>query len=640
MPTITTVCPRDCYDTCFVKVSTDEGRPVRTMGDKTHPVTRGVLCPRGYKDLERVNSSERILYPHKRAGPFERISWDTALSILVENVKETLKNSGPESCLHLSCLGNQGLLSSYLPQRLFYSLGFTQTDRSICSKSGHDALSLHYGETYGCDPDELTDMELTVYWGFNAAVSAPHLYALSQKTRKKGGIIVAVDPRQSETAQSADVWIQVNPGSDTALAYGVLKWIIENEWVDSTFIEEYTSGYDSLKEKALQWSADAVEEYTGVKWDTIGNLADLYAHKKHVTMIGIGMQKSSQGAESVRAVSLIPAVLGVHRGFYYSNYQGFYIDLPYVTGESLTQTPVKCVSQVALGRLLEEGAFSFVYIHNTNPAATLPNQKAVQKGLLKDDVFVVVHDTHWTETAHLADLVLPAPTYFEKEDIVVSYSHRYVRKSEKVIEPLGKSKSELWVFTQLRDQFQCEKWVYEDPWEVIEKAFRGAFEKGDISDLKNGALMKLRMKPKNEYQTPTGRIEFSSEKASRMGVNPLPEQYPLESGFILLNSAVRNYTHTQFQDVYGLIPPLVFINLEDARELHIKDTDIVELYNELGTIKLKAVTSVSVPRRVLWAPRQGKDIEGTLQNTIVPDTTQRIGGGPVFNSTVVKMRKV
>jgi anaerobic selenocysteine-containing dehydrogenase len=607
------------------------------MGDDTG-VTQGFLCPRGYKDIERMYSDERVLYPYYRRNDFERVSWDTALTLLVEKLQDTLHTSGPQSCLHVVCLGNQGLFSSYLPQRLFYALGFTQTDGSICSKSGHDALSLHYGLSYGCTPDELLNMELTVYWGFNAAVSAPHVHRLSAKTRKKGGFIVVVDPRKNETAESSDMWVQVNPGSDVTLVYGILKYLIENELIDSDFIHRYTQGFDALKDEVSSWNTQVITEYTGVKWNTITELAELYHdHKKNVTLIGIGMQKSLNGAEAVRAVSFIPAVLGIHRGFYYSNCQGFYVDLPYITGKKLTDKKINIISQIQLGDYLEKGEFTFVYIYNMNPAVTVPNCRAVQKGLTRTDVFVVVHDTHWTETANHADLVLPAPTYLEKEDVVVSYSHKYVRKCVKVAECRGESRSELQVVRHISERLQLqEAWLYEKKWDAIEKAFQHACEKGDIQDLRKGKMITLKMRPKNEYQTPSGKIEFYTE-----GGTPLPRQYLLPgNGFILLTSAVKKFTHTQFQDVYGLIPSLVFINFKDAAHSTINDMDIVELYNELGSIKLKAVISGSVPPGVLWAPRQGNDIEGIPQNSIVPDTTQEIGGGPIFNTTVVNIRKV
>jgi anaerobic selenocysteine-containing dehydrogenase len=637
---VQTVCPRDCYDTCLVEVSVRNGKLMRTMGDKTHPITQGVLCPRGYKDIERVTSTDRILYPHKKNdNEHQRISWGEALSLICNTITHTINTFGPESCLQLSCIGNQGLFSSYIPQRFFYALGFTQTDDSICSKSGHDGLSLHYGLTYGIDPDKLPDMDVIVYWGFNAAVSAPHLYRLSEKSQKKGGTIIAIDPRKSETANSADTWIQVAPGSDVVLAYGVLKYVIENELYNEKFIKEYTLGFEHLKEKVNDLDIDTIETLTGVSWDTICKLAEAYTHKA-VTMIGIGMQKSINGSEAVRAISLIPAVVGMHRGFFYSNCQGWYIDIPVITGEAVTTKSYRTVSQVAVGRLLEKGKFKCVYIHNMNPVETLPNHKAVKSGLLRNDVFVVVHDTHWTETATCADVVLPAATYFEKEDIVVSYSHKYIRKSNAIIPPVKESKSEIWVMNRLAHNLNCPEWVTENCWDIIRIAFENSFEKGSFSDLKEGKLITLKMRPENEYQTPSKKIEIYSTRAEK-GVAPLPYQHSADkNGYIMLNSALKKYTHTQFQDVFGVIPPLIFINVKDALKIGINDSDIVEVYNELGSIHLKVVISVSVPPGVVWVPRQGKDTQGLPQNCIIPDTTQDIGGGPVFNSTLVKIKNL
>ncbi|MGQ9625070.1 MAG: molybdopterin-dependent oxidoreductase [Candidatus Bathycorpusculaceae bacterium] len=645
---VETVCARDCYDTCFMKVLiSNDKKPNRIVGEKTNPVTQGFLCPRGIMAIKRTYSSERVLFPHKMVGEkphgsFKRISWDDALDTLVEKLRHVMENFGSSAALHLYYSGNMGLLTQYFPQRLFYALGFSQTDLSICSKSGHEALKLHYGLSYGVDSDELSSMKLTVYWGFNAAVSAPHLHALSLKAKRDGGAIVVVDPRKSETAKLADFWIQPNPGSDVALAYGVMKCLIENELVDLDFIEKNTCGFKKLKEMVLKWMVESVEDYTGVEWKNITRLAQFYADfKPSVTMIGIGMQKSLYGAESVRAVSLIPALVGLHRGFYYSNSKCWNINLPYLTGEELTDKKVKGVSQVALGKHLERGDFKFVYIHNMNPAQTLPNQKAVREGLARKDVFVVVHDTHWTETTKFADLVLPARTFLEKEDVVISYSHKYVRKSKKVIEPLGESKSELWIMTNIVKRLGLkEKWLYEDPWKAVGRALEKAFENGDFSELNSGKVLRLKMKPKNKYQTPTGKIEFYSTKAEKLGFSPLPKQHPLQENedFILLNTAMRKFTHTQFQEVFGPLPPIVLVNPEDAKEHLIKDDDIVELRNKLGSIKLKAAISDALPKRVLWTPREGKDIEGKPQNVLMPDTTQSLGGGPAFNSTKVKLK--
>ncbi|MBU6996644.1 MAG: molybdopterin-dependent oxidoreductase [Theionarchaea archaeon] len=639
-----TVCARDCYDTCFMTVSFHDSEPVRTMGEKTG-ITQGVLCPRGYQDIKRATSENRILHPFVRVNDaFQQASWSDALDLIAETLTETRHTRGPQSCLQLCFSGNQGLFSSYLPQRLFYALGFTQTDSSLCSKSGHEALNLHYGLSYGVNPDELPEKDLTVYWGFNAAVSAPHFHRLSLKSQKNGGIIVSVDPRKSETAHTADLWIQIQPGSDVALVYGILKYLIESDQVDRDFITRHTYGSQILEREARNWTEERVEVLTGVKWEDITYLGDLYAEKKsQVTLIGIGMQKSVYGSESVRAVSLLPAVSGVHRGFFYSNAQGFSIDYLYLTGESLAKKPVKSVSQVAVGSLLEQGIYPFVYVHNMNPAQTLPNAAAVRRGFERDDVFVAVHDTHWTETASCADIVLPAPTFLEKEDVVIPWGHRYVRKSSQVIPPVGESRSELWVMAQLAHRLGLDTtWVCEDCWKAIEKALEHAFENGSVQDLRTGSTLALRMNPCDEYQTPTGKIELASTKAGEYHASPLPVQHPLssdEKDYTLLTSSMRNYTHTQFQDIYGPIPPLVFIGIKDALRNDIKDSDIIILYNELGSIAMKAVISVSIPPGAVWIPRQGNDLHGIPVNSLTPGITQEIGGGPTFNSIAVRIRK-
>ncbi|WXG44654.1 MAG: molybdopterin-dependent oxidoreductase [Promethearchaeati archaeon SRVP18_Atabeyarchaeia-1] len=647
---VETVCPRDCYDTCSMKVLLSNNKnPTRVVGDEDSLVTRGFLCPRGVADIRRAYSRERVLYPHRRVGdkpdgPFERVSWNDALNVLADKIRDTMNRHGPDSLLHLYYSGNMGLFTTSLPQRLFYALGFSQTDEAVCSRSGHEALSLHYGSSYGSDPDDLPKMKLTVYWGFNAAVSAPHLHSLSSKTRTKGGLVVAVDPRQCETTRTADLWIQPKPGSDVALALGVMKHMVGRNLVDIDFLEKYTQGFGKLKEEVSRWSLESIEKVTGLNWDAIAKLAELYAdNKPSVTMIGIGMQKGLFGAESVRAVSLIPALVGLHRGFYYSNSRGWNIDNKYLTGESLTLRKIKVISQVKAGQHLKQGEYKFLYIHNMNPAETLPNVQEVVDGLRRRDLYVVVHDTHWTQTAKkYADLVLPAPTFLEKEDIVPSYSHRYVRKSNKVMEPLGESRDELWLTSQVAGRLNLsESWLREDKWEAIEKAMKNAFENGSPADLREGKKLKLKMKPKSEYQTPSGKIEFYATKAEELGITPLPKQYPLPEGdgFVLLTSAVSKYTHTQFQDVYGPLPPIVLINPEDARTYSLVNEGAIELIKGKESIELRAEISNSVPKGVLWSPRECRDLNGKPQNTIIPDTIQNLGGGSTFNTTVVKVRK-
>jgi len=633
-----------------LKVHVDsKGKVLKVIGDPENPITNNFLCPRTIRDNEYVYKN-RALYPHIRIGnkpsnSFKRISWEEALNIIADKLMEVIKEHGSKAVLHLEYAGNMGLLTWYFPLRLWNAIGATGTDYTICSASGHEAISLHYGSSYGALPEEIEKAKLIVFWGFNAAVSSIHLWRLALKARKEGRAKIAViDSRVSESAERADIFLQPRPGSDVALAYGISKYLIEKGYIDEKFISKYTYGFEEFKREALKWSIKTLEKITNVPWCKIEAIGEAYGKlRPSLTLIGFGIQKSIYGAEAVRAISLIPALLGIHRGFYYSNSRGWSIDIKYLTGECFLKRKTPIVSQVRLAKLIEEGRFKFIYIYNMNPLLTLPDQQSLRKGLIRNDVFVVLHEVRWTETARYSDIVLPAPSYLEKDDVVISYSHRYVRLSRKAIEPLGESKDEIWVMRNLAKKLGIRKeWIYEDPWEALRKALSNAFENGSFEDLVKGKVLKLKYKPKNKYQTPSGRIEFYSLKAKSHGINPLPQQEPLnlsQNEFILLNSATLNYTHTQFTEIYGPIPPIAYINTQDAKRLGIKSGDLIVLENNLGKILVKAEVTEKVMEKTVWMPRQLVDANGVPQNILVPSKTQNIGNGPIFNSTRVKIRK-
>jgi anaerobic selenocysteine-containing dehydrogenase len=642
---VKTACPRDCYDTCSLLVTVEDERIVNVRGDPDHPVTRGFTCPRGAADIKRTYSEERVLYPHITTpdGGFTRVTWDEALDAVASRLKAVLAEHGPDSVLQLDYAGNMGLLTEPWAKRLWNALGAAVHDSTICSASGHAGLALHHGLTYGVEPDELQEKRLIVFWGFNAKVSAPHTWALAVKARNENGtIIVAVDPRKSDTAEAADIWLAPKPGSDIALVYGVARSLMERGLVDRAFIEEWTHGYDLFQEEALRWTGERVEEVTGLNVDQVRSLADAYAgNNPSATMIGIGLQKSVYGADHVRAVSLIPSLLGLHRGFFYSSGQGRSIDLGRISGSGLTAKKRKVLSQVGLGRTIERGDIKFLYVNNMNPAVTLPDQGALHRGLEREDLYTVVHETHWTETARHADVVLPAQTYLEKDDIVLGYAHSYATKSNGAVEPLGESRSETWIIIELARRLGLEEeWLYEDPWAVLEEVLGEQFVDGSFEDLMGGATLKLRTLSRAEYQTPTGKMEFASVKAAESGFDPLPLQHPLpgeEEGFTLLTTGIPKYTHSQFQDVYGPVPPIVWINPRDAARLGVAGGDSVSLSNGRGVIRVEAVVTNEVPRGVLWSPRLLKGLDGEPQNLLMPGDAQLIGGGPVFNSTIVKV---
>lgn len=644
---VRSVCPRDCYDTCFIEVAVEGGVIRSIRADPQNPLTGNFLCARGVADSIYVYRN-RVLYPHinvggKPSNNFKKVSWDEVLNLVVERLREVLDRYGPEKILHIEYAGNMGLLTWYLPQRLWNTIGATRTDYSICSRSGHEAIALHYGLSYGILPEEVGHMKLIILWGFNAAVSAPHIWRQAVNAKSRGGTIVVIDPRRCESTNYADIWISVKPGTDAWLAYGVAKVLIERGLIDRGFIERYTYGFDVFADEVAKYSLDWVSSITGVDRRDIEHLAELYASRKpSVIMIGLGMQKSFNGAEAVRIISLLPALVGIHRGFFYSNSRGFYIDTTYLTGERSLVERVRVVSQVSLAKHIAGGEFKFIYIYNMNPLLTLPGQRLLREGLSREDVFVVVHTPHWSETCLYSDVVLPAATYLEKEDVVIPYSHNYIRISRRAVEPLGESRDELWVVREMARRLGIEDpALYEDPLEALRRALEGALE-GSFEELLSGKVLKLKYRARDEYQTPSGRIEFYSLKAVERGLSPIPRpvavQIP-EDSFILLNTASPLYTHTQFSEVYGEPKPEIHINPTDAESLAIVDMDVVEVCNENGCIRFTAKLDNRLPRGVLWIQRQIKSIDGEPLNLLMPIDTQAIGGGPIFNSTIVKIHR-
>ncbi|MHA2298537.1 MAG: molybdopterin-dependent oxidoreductase [Candidatus Hodarchaeales archaeon] len=648
--TITTVCPRDCYDTCSLKVKVDDSGYVEAVRvDSINPFTRGYTCRRATNDHVRILRN-RVLHPFirkrdSRNAKFEKTSWNEALSLVTDKLQQTIAEHGSKTVLRLDYAGNTGLLTWNFPRRIWNAIGATKTDYSICSKSGHEALYLHYGSSYGIQPEEeLVNKKFIVYWGFNAKVSSPHSWNLSRRAKKQGTTIAVIDPRKSESAEKSDIWLSPRPGSDVALAYGIIRSIIEQEYVNKDFIDQWTRGYDSLEKEALKWTPKRVEEFTGIEWEEIEKIAKYYGElKPSATMIGIGLQKNVHGAEAVRAAALIPAILGLHRGFFYSNGHKYLIDFPYLSRKDSVNETLRTVSQVGLSKIVERGEFKFIYIYNMNPAVTIPCQKAFRAGLSRNDVFVVVHETHWNKTTEFADVVLPAPSFLEKDDLVIPWSHRYVRLSNKAVNPLGESHDEIWVMRQLGRRLDLkDEWLYEDPFKVLEKLMKNVLENGTFDDLKDNKLLTLICKPMEEYQTPSGKIEFLSTTAENSGLNPLPTQYPMDRNdgeFVLLNSSLSQYTHTQFQEVQGPIPAIVKINPVDAEDLEINVGDTVHLYNRDVTISVIAEISETVPKGVLWSPRQLTGLNGEPQNSLTSCKTQKIGKGPTFNSTIVKLSK-
>lgn len=642
---VKTMCARDCPDACWLDVHVENNTIVEVKASTENPVTNGLTCPRARGDPERTTSMDRVLYPYikKKGEPgFNKVEWEEALETVTSKLTETIENHGRESVLLLDYAGNTGFIASGYSKRLWSALGVTVTDYTVCSASGHAAINLHYGLSYGSQPMDLESKKNIVFWGNNAKVSTPHQWALATRARRNNDAeIIVIDPRESETAEVANLYLCPNPGTDVALAYGIAHYLITNDLIDSDFLTSHTTGFDEYREEALKWTPERVEEITGIPWEGVVEMCTMLLEGSSVFMIGLGLNKSLTGAESCRAVSLLPALLGAHRGFYYTNSRGRYLPVD-TSGASLTEKKPKVVSMISLGQRLEAGDFKFVYVFGMNPALTLPDSTSVVNGLKRDDVFLVVHDTHITETADLANVVLPATTYLEKDDFFISDCHPYVRLGRKAIEPLAESLDEHVLMKIMATGLEVEEeWVYADPWADLESNLVDSFVDGTFSDLLSGKSLTVKSRPMDEYQTPSGKIEFASSTVPE-GVTPLPYQFEIpvaDDEFIMLNSALPKYTHTQFRDVYDEIPCQAWINPDDVDTLELDKKKKLTLYNESGELEVDAVVTRKVPQGVIWCPRELKDSKGNIQNSLAEGTPQVIGGGPMFNTTRVRIRQ-
>ena len=643
--TYKTVCPRDCYDACGMTVITgDKGQIISLKGEKEHPVTQGFLCPRGNKDLQRLVTN-RVEQPYLRKnGKLRPVSWDEALDTVANKIKSL--GTKTDRILYVDYAGNEGLANNIFVRRLWYALGATFSDGALCTTSGHEALFLHYGTSYGVFPEEFLTKKLIVFWGANPAVTGPHIWKMALDARKTNNAkIVVIDPLMTKTAKQADLFLQPYPGTDTALAYAVMNEMITNNLYDKDFVEKHTTGFEALKDKANEWNAEKAEKFTGIDKRKIRALTELYGQAgDSVTMIGVGLQKRINGFEHVRAVSLIPALAGVHRGFFYSNSRSLSVDTSLISGKKLVKKSGE-VSQIAIGSHLLSGNFSVLVVNSTNLAVTHPDSRAIIKAMKSKELFSVVFETHWSETAKLADVILPAPTFLEKQDVMLSWGHQYTRNSPQIIKPMYGSRPEWQIMHDLARRLEIkENFVFENPFDVIKKAFKGAIESAE-QDFMEGkdTLVKLKTKPKDYYPTPSGKIEFASSTATAKGLEPLPVQPVFNRGkdkFILLTTATAKYTNSQFREVYGPNKPYIYICPEDAREKGLEDGQEVYVANRDRMLRLKVKTADFLQKGVAWIPRFTDDLDGQPMNILIEGLPQTLGHGPTMHSTEVGIKAI
>jgi anaerobic selenocysteine-containing dehydrogenase len=664
------VCSLDCPDQCGLLVHKQDGKIVKIQGDPNHPVTKGNICNKVRNMTERIYDPKRLKYPMKRTGAkgegkFERISWDEAIETITDKWKELIEADGPESILPYSFYGNMGRLSSEgMDRRFFHRLGASLLDRSICSSAGAVGLKYTMGGGFGIDPEDTIHSKLIIFWGINAVSTNMHQIVLAQKARKNGAKIIVIDVHKNQTGQFADWFIPILPGTDAALALGMMHILFAENMVDNDFLHEYTVGHEELRKHVVQYDPITVSGITGVPVEDIYKLARMYGQiTPSFIRIGNGLQHHDNGGMCIRTIACLPALTGqwlVKGGGAIKSNSGYLA----LNTESLQRPDLlqnkhtRIINMNLLGQALLEldPPIKSLFVYGTNPAVVAPEANKVRKGLEREDLFVVVHDLFLTETAKYADIVLPATSSFENTDLYTSYWHHYVQIQQPVIERFGESKSNVEVFQLLAKKMGFEDpCLYETEAEMISQALdhkNNPYLEGiDYKKLTEKQYIKAKVKPllPGKLLTPSGKIELYSRQMEQDGYPPLPTYTPIVNDgdfpFLFVPGPNHNFLNSTFSNNEKHISfekePRLHMNIKDALSKGIEDGDQVQVWNNRGECVLKVSVGENVLPGVvvtqgLWADSPGMK---HLVNSLTPDRVADMGNGATFFSGRVDVEK-
>lgn len=670
---VRSVCPFDCPDTCGLHVTLSDGKVTKVTGDPDHPVTKGAICNKVRQFPDRIHHPDRLMHPLKRIGPkgsneFRRITWDEAYDEIITRMRQLSNQFGAQSILPYSFYGNMGVLSAEgMDRRFFHRLGASRLERTICNAAGSAGYSYTMGASAGIDPEETVNTKLFLIWGCNLVSTNMHQTALASEARKKGARIIHIDVHRNRTSTWADEFILVKPGSDGALALGMMHVLIRDGLVNRDFIERNTIGYEQLAEEARHYSPEAVEELTGVPAAKIEELAMLYGTASpSFIRIGNGLQHHDNGGMIVRTISCLPALTGqwdipgggaMKGNGWYSRFNGAKIERP----ELLPDPNVRSVNMNKLGDALLETDIPvrMLFVYNSNPAIVAPEQNKVRQGLLREDLFTVVHDIFLTDTCKYADLVLPATTHMENLDLYSSYWHLYVQLNKPVLAPLGESKSNFNLFKELglRMGFEPEYFDISEE-QMIEEALDSEnnplLEGITVETLREKDFLKAgggRTVPLEErLKTPSGKIELYSKKMVVNGLPPAPVHTPLreetEYPFWLMTGPNHSYINSTFANQAKLQKlekrPLLTMHNDDAEALGMHDGERVLVRNDRGEVELTLKTGEDVLPGVLVTQGLWWDEDGGANgvNKLTPGRLSDMGGGAVFFSNKVEVVKL
>jgi len=701
-------CPHDCPDACGVLITVENGRATKIQGDPAHPITRGFLCAKVAKYLDRVYSPDRVLYPMRRIAPkgptpdcgaalrpdgrghpsphglFQRITWDEALDEITSRFKQISSEFGSEAILPYSYGGSIAVLNgASMDRRFFHRLGASQLARNICSAAGEAGLKSVIGMKFGTEPEQFRHSRYIIAWAANIHGNNIHLWPFIEEARRQGSKLVVIDPYKTRTAKCADWYIPINPGTDAALAIGMMQVIISEKLFDDDYVRQHTIGFDQLCVKVQEYPLAQIAEWTGISEPDIRRLAHEYATTRPaVIRLNYGVQRSERGGMATRAITMLPCITGSWRelggGLQLSTSEAFGLNSEALKRPDLMRQTLgreaRTVNMVELGKALNnlnDPPIKALYVYNSNPAAVCPNHNEVISGLRRPDLFTVVHDQFFTDTTDYADIVLPATTFFEHKDLQAAYGHYYLQMSNQAIEPLGECRSNVEVFRGLAQKMEFDDECFK---ESIEQMMDTALDSGNPwlhgiarERLETESHIRLQFESADagsnhapflpfangKFPTPSGKAELYSESLKQAGLEPVvgftpptesrygegAKVFPLEllarKSDNFLNSTFSNLPSVQRMEDSGSLE----MNTADACARGVSDGDVVRIFNRRGEIFLPAKVNGAVQPGVVSA-RLGWAKLNSQQKNINVLTSQKLtdlGNSATFYSVLVEV---
>jgi anaerobic selenocysteine-containing dehydrogenase len=681
-------CPHDCPDTCALLVTVKDGVATEVKGDPDHPTTGGVLCTKVARYTERTYHPDRVLYPQRRIGKkgegkFERISWDEALTEIATRLSGIAARA-PEAILPYSYCGTMGLVQGEsMSSRFFNQLGASNLDRTICAMAGFVGYKYTIGATIGTDVEHFQDSKVILIWGGNPIASSLHFWMRVQEAKRRGAKLIAIDPYRSLTAEKCHQHIALLPGTDSALALGMMHVLIAEDLLDHDYIANYTLGFDQLKERAAEWTPEKTAATCGITVEEVVNLARDYGlaarHGEPVAIrLNYGVQRVRGGGMAVRNIACLPALIGAWRhaagGILLSTSGSFPANRPALQRpDLLAGRRPRTINMTTIGDdLLKASSPDFgpkveaVIVYNANPLAIAPDSAKVQQAFEREDLFTVVLEHFHTDSADYADILLPATTQLEHIDAHLTYGHLYMMANNAAIAPMGEAKPNTEIFRLIAARMGMTDPCFQ---ESDEQLAAQAFNKGhprsahfDWETLKRDGWQKLAMPDApfahGGFPTPSGKCEFYAESMLKDGLDPLPAyianyesaastpdlalKYPLA----MISPPARNFLNSTFVNVQSLRAtegePHLDIHPVDAAARGIAHGAMARIFNDRGSFVCKArVTDKARPGLVVglsvWWKKLARD--GKNANEVTSQRLTDMGRAPTFYDTLVQVEQ-